>query len=650
LPGDKPVVYVKAGANGGDGTKAKPHGTIGEAVKGAKAGTVVAIGKGMYPEAVAVGAGRDVTLWGACTAGVTILGPEGSFPDATVKAAGSKSSPSKLQARNLSVTGKRPGILFLHAIGALDGVVVKETQDVATHLEGSQVTLRAVVVRDTRSDPVPKNFGFGMNCIGGSHVQIERSFFHRNREVGLYAAEAGTSLELKGVIVQETRSRESSGTLGRGLNCQEGAAVKVESSLFLKNREIGVAAAGKGTSVALKDTAVRDTQGRESDGYAGWGLNGQEGARVEVERVFLLENRQIGVFAIGKGTSVKLVDSVVQDTRSGDASKDLGRGLNGQGAAQVEVERSLFLRNRDAGVFVNGKGTSLTMKDAVVQDTKGRESDGNEGKGLECQGEAMATVERSIFSNNHTFGVYASGEATSLKLTDVVIKSTQSQESTRRFGRGINLQFGAKMTVERALLDQNRDVGLFAIGQGTSASLTDTILQNTDPQESNGEYGVGIAASSGASLSLLRSHLRSNSVAGLLLQSSSSASLSSVWITDTRKGNFTPVDDEGLFLDKPIQNVADGIIVLDGSSLSTDDVLVSSNDRAALLFVQSGGMLKDTRAVGHRYGLVLRSEANPTYDETCSFEENETPLLPDGDLPVPNAPLPTIEPSNPLKP
>jgi hypothetical protein len=117
-------------------------------------------------------------------------------------------------------------------------------------------------------------------------------------------------------------------------------------------------------------------------------------------------------------------------------------------------------------------------------------------------------------------------------------------------------------------------------------------------------------------------------------------------LKSTLAGSFTPVGADGAFLPNPVNGVGDGLVMLQGSSVVVRDLLASEMSRAGLLFVDSSGQLRETSAEGGRYGMVLRGASRPSYDETCSFEENETPILPDGDLPVPNAPLPVPPPVN----
>jgi hypothetical protein len=255
-------------------------------------------------------------------------------------------------------------------------------------------------------------------------------------------------------------------------------------------------------------------------------------------------------------------------------------------------------------------------------------------------------VDRIWLDNNREIGVFVADAGTTFTAANLVLQRTQSRKHDGRFGGGLACQQQAEVILRRALLDGNRDRGLFASNKGTKISMSDVTIQNTQPQENDGEYGVGAALILGADLGAERSVFRSNRVASILLLQSSMANLSSCWLKSTLAGSFTPVGADGAFLPNPVNGVGDGLVMLQGSSVVVRDLLASEMSRAGLLFVDSSGQLRETSAEGGRYGMVLRGASRPSYDETCSFEENETPILPDGDLPVPNAPLPVPPPVN----
>ncbi|MBI4703320.1 MAG: DUF1565 domain-containing protein, partial [Deltaproteobacteria bacterium] len=80
LPVDEATEHVDGSYAGGDsdGSAAKPWTTIGEAVKAAAPGALVAVAAGTYTEDVLI-KGKAVRLWGVCSEKVTIAGTEAEF-------------------------------------------------------------------------------------------------------------------------------------------------------------------------------------------------------------------------------------------------------------------------------------------------------------------------------------------------------------------------------------------------------------------------------------------------------------------------------------------------------------------------------------------------------------------------------------------
>ncbi len=370
LPTDVEVLYVLSSAPaGGDGSEGSPLMTITDALNVASRGTVVAIGKGSYDEALRVGPG--ITLWGAC-------------------------------ARETRVTASSPGSF-------VQGIVTVPSADVQLkNLSVGPANLSGVVVFGTRAS-----------------VSIDGLLIDGTQKYGLIVNN-GAHLEGRELSISGTRS-DATGRFGRGLVAEVDSVVELSRVFLSRNHEIGVFVNGDGTSLTLSDVVVEDTQERASDGAGGQGLNVQSGAAVAVTRALISGNRSLGVFVEGDGTSLTLSDVVVEDTQERASDGAGGRGLNVQSGATVEVTRALISGSRDLGVFVNGDGTSLTLSDVVVEDTQERASDGTGGQGLNAQSGATVEVTRALISGNREFGVLAAGSGTSVRLSDVVVGPTDEQ-------------------------------------------------------------------------------------------------------------------------------------------------------------------------------------------------------------------------------
>ena len=372
LPADSEVLYILADVEpGGDGTQESPFGTIEEAMNAASEGTVIALSKGVFDEEVFLRSG--VTLWGACVAETLVTCSEQSETEGTIMIRGRDT-----EIRNLHVSGNRAGI-FVNASRSVhvEDILVESTQVVGFYIGNSgRTTARSLVVRDTRSRESDGLFGRGVQVSEGSQVEVTRALFERNNEVGIFAYDTGTILNLTDVVIRDTQSRDSDEMGGWGMHVSEGAQVEMTRSIFERNRETGIFAGDTGTILNLTDVVIRDTNSRDSDEMGGWGMHVSEGAQAEVNRALFDQNREVGIIASHTGTVLNITDTIIRDTRPRESDGMDGVGLGVQEGAQVDVNRALFDRNRETGISALDTGTILNLTDIVIRDTKPRENDG----------------------------------------------------------------------------------------------------------------------------------------------------------------------------------------------------------------------------------------------------------------------------------
>jgi uncharacterized membrane protein (UPF0136 family) len=398
---------------------------------------------------------------------------------------------------------------------------------------GAAMSLTDVVVRDTRSQENDQVHGDGLHLQEGAQVAVQRAMFERNRRFGVSAVTASTTVLLADVVVRDTQSEEASLGFGRGLHAQEGARVTVTRAVFERNREVGVSAASAGTTVSLADVVVRDTQSRE-DRTSGRGLAATEGAEITVTRTLVERNREVGVFVETSGTTVSLADVLVRDTQSREKDQTLGAGLLAQNGAQVTVERAAFERNRVAGVETLGHGTTVSLADVVVRDTLWEENGKSFGRGLDAVAGASVTVTRALLERNREVGVGASSGAT-VSVADVLVLDTLSRKLNHKAGRGLHAQTGAGVTVTRAVIERNREVGVSATSAGTAVSLSDVVVRDTQGQESDNTAGRGLHGDTGAQVMVARAVFERNREVGVMVVSAgTTASLADVVVRDTQ--------------------------------------------------------------------------------------------------------------------
>lgn len=516
LPADAEIIYVQAGFEGGDGSSpASPLGAL-QALRfdDLAPGTIVALAQGEYVGAVEpVG---ELILWGACPAETILTANDDVFRQGTLQLSTAGTS---LTAKNLRIAGgTRLGALVDSAsILRLDGVIIERNRRGGIFVEnGGRLELERSVIRDVRSD-LDRTGGVGLQVVGAT-ASVRRVVFDRNRGVGVRSSQSTTRLFMEDVIVRGTEAVELDQSLGRGLSVQGESTAEVRRAAFIGNREVGVLAARE-TRLVLEDALILDTRSRASDQVAGYGLNVQQGAQVEARRVLLARNRDVGVFAMQSGTRLVLQDAVVRHTASQEASRRSGRGLNLQDGARVEVRRAMFSRNREYGIFATDEDTELVLEDAVVQDTQSREEDQTLGRGLGAELGAQVQARRVLLARNRNVGILVDDPNTRLTLEDAVVRDTQSQSLDQILGSGLEVQPGAQAEVRRAVFSRNRTTGVSISGQGSRLVLEDTVVRDTQSDESGRTRGLGLEARFGARAEVRRVFFLRNRVVGVLATS-----------------------------------------------------------------------------------------------------------------------------------
>jgi hypothetical protein len=173
-----------------------------------------------------------------------------------------------------------------------------------------------------------------------------------SHDTGAFASGAGTALDVAGSLIADTRPQGSDQRFGRGLAATDGASMNVRASVVAGNREAGVVAYGQGTSLALERSFVVDTQPNEQTQEFGRGVEAFGLASATVSESAVIGNYELGLRAAGKGTSLVVERSLVADTLP------LADGSYGVGACasdgSTEIKDSLVARSRTTGRLTGG--------------------------------------------------------------------------------------------------------------------------------------------------------------------------------------------------------------------------------------------------------------------------------------------------------
>lgn len=663
-------LFVLAGAAAGDGSLARPYGTIAEAVAVAAPGTLVVIGAGTYDENLVLGAG--VTLRGACPERTVLTSSAPHEFDGVIMV-----SAADVVIRDLSIRDSlRPAIRVLETGGAahLEGVLVSGTIPSGIVVtDGAQMTARSLVIRQTNTDGmrgyglvvqlsasadvrravIEENDGVGVflrssaltledaslrdnegqGVLGmGPSLTARRLVVEGNRGFGLITAWSSASLDLEHVIVRDTRSRLPDFTEGRGLGLENGATATIRRSLFERNRAFGLSALLDST-LRVEDTVVRDTSAEEASGGNGVDVIVQDGATAELSRAVLAGGRLAGVYALEGSTTATLEDVVVQGTRW-DGEGFGGVGILVRTGADLSASRALIVDNQQVGIFVGGVSVAR-FEDTVVRDSRSADG-GTFGVGLLARGGATVDLSRALFDRNRYYAI-ANGLDASLRLTDVVIQDTLGNEGADYGGIGLILE--APATLTRVSVLRNMMAGVIA--QGSEVLAQDLVVADTRSSVVTGDFGMGLLVQIGATMDVRRAVLERNTWLSLVTHMTGSETvLEDVVVRDTslpdcatttcREGNGFGImaSAEGhVRADRfaSIANPACGIHLSSGGEMDLSTGLVADNTIGACVQVDGYDLDRLTHEVVYRDNETnLQATALPTPDLSLDFEEPGT--------------------------
>mgnify|MGYP002039514663 CR=1 FL=1 len=345
--------------------------------------------------------------------------------------------------------------------------------------------------------------------------------------------------------------------------------------------------------------------------------------RVGRKRVYLFD---IGLFAVGTGTTVLAKETIIARTQPLVHGK-YGYGILAPDGVSITLERVAITDNHYIGLFTFGTGTTVLAKEVLFARTQPL-PDGQWGWGISVQSSALLSLERAAITDNYDIGLFASELGTTVNAADVIIARTR-QDTPGSAGRGINAQSSAQLTFERTAVTDNHDIGLFAAA-GATVTATEMMIARTQPVD-DGSGGRGAYVQNGAQLTLEGAAILDSHEAGVMfLAADGSVTNSLLANTSSSPANILGLAD-GL-----LATAADSSL---GFVLTVSGVIARGNARAGVFFDNAGGAIKGCVSTDNGIGLVVQGEARPDVEQSNVIESNNENLLSDGDLAVPDTPI-----------
>ena len=263
-----------------------------------------------------------------------------------------------------------------HGVRAIDGanislklVHLQRCRGVAAEAvgAGSRMHLRQVIIEDTLPHKGDGEGGFGLEVINGATAVVDHGLLRLNRQVGLSAWGSGSQLLARDVVVADTQATMD-GHFGRGAQVVQGGQLRWIGGASVKNREIAILVTGAGSVAELVGLHVTATLPELATADWGRGLDASAGARVAVAGCLFENNRDVGLAAWDKDTSLQVAGSVVTGTATRLTDGQDGHGIAARDGAALALQSVAISNNYTAAVVVYQ--AALLAQDSVFASTR----------------------------------------------------------------------------------------------------------------------------------------------------------------------------------------------------------------------------------------------------------------------------------------
>lgn len=212
---------------------------------------------------------------------------------------------------------------------------------------------------------------------------------------------------------------------------------------------------------------------------------------------------------------------------------------------------------------------SVTARGLVIEGTRPRVEDGRFGNGLSIAAGTTVTLERAVLEGNRNGAIALSGPSAVLDARAVAISGTLGEEADDRFGHAVVSIGGATAQLEESVLEENATQAIYADGNGARVELRRSVIRGTLAQASDSTFGRGADIVRSAALVLERTVVDANATGGLY------ASDASLALTDTViSGSLAQPSDDRFGM---------GIFVEEEATVSIQRVLLAANRTAGVL-------------------------------------------------------------------
>ncbi len=241
-----------------------------------------------------------------------------------------------------------------------------------------------------------------------------------------------------------------------------------------------------------------------------------QAGRLTLTDVSLLDNQQVGLLVAGLGANVEAVRLRVGGTR---VVGDLAVGVYLSSGGGLHCEDCEIVGTEGLG-FGLAAAARLTMEGGRVADNGIGST--TFGDGVQVMDGSVADLLDVVIEGNEFFGVLVDGKGSTLSLGNAVVRGHDHAVQ----GGAINIWNGGSATVSATRVADNRGWGIMATGPGSSADIeggTVSGMLERISQRDGEEKGdaAAIASGEGATVNVRDTHIRDGQVLGLAASAAS---------------------------------------------------------------------------------------------------------------------------------
>jgi hypothetical protein len=575
LPTDRPLLFVRPGAPGGDGSANAPYSGLQQTIDAAPPDAVIVLAPGTYVDPTIRTTG--VTLWGSCVEETVI---RATTPLLFTAGRGGLV--------NLSVFGPRG------AVSTTGGQVILRDLDVFGHgfreaiiVNSSSVSIERVRVRGPTEAPEA-----ALSVGGGAQVRASQVSFEDNGQYTLNVQGQGSQLIVEDAWL--TAGERIPFSSGAAL-VQTGAEMKLRSVVISGFRAEGVTIASEGSRLEMLQVDLRNILSPER----AVGVSVNAGAHADLSRV-----RIDGVH----GPALQVLGGVVQAERmviSGGRSATEGHILVDRGA--LDLGLSLLRDSRKWGL--RATRSNLTLRDVRIEDVhQGPIVPGGDaygGVGLWAQDGTSLVAQRLSIKGVASQGLViqtATAEPTMVvDVQDLRIADVASSGGNSGHGLQLTVELNEekiRFEFRRTQIETIAGAGVYLLGE-VRARMRESRIEGAG-------YAVRIVDE--ANLELEQTHIRRARMAGVCARGF--CRLKSLRLLVEETVGAQPGSRESNWVCASAQpGLGDGVRVSRGARVTLDTYEIRRSVGTAVITAEPGSLVAhDGLITGNQVGLAVPSE------------------------------------------